>query len=53
MDGVVIWIYAILLFIGCENKNLKKLISLTNFNGHIANNYKAIIFKSFKQSQRF
>ena len=25
MDGVVIWIYAILLFIGCEDKNLKEV----------------------------
>ena len=24
MDGVVIWIYAIFLFIVCENKNLKE-----------------------------
>ena len=25
MDGVVTWIYAIFLFIVCENKNLKEV----------------------------
>ena len=47
-DGVVIWIYAIFLFIFCENKNLKKVFLSVKFQRHIVNNYKAIIFISFK-----
>ena len=48
MDGVAIWIYAIFLFIVCENKNLKEVNLFDKFQHHIVNNYKAIIFKSFK-----
>ena len=44
MNGVVIWIYAIV----CENKNLKEVNLSDKFQRHIVNNYKAIIFMSFK-----
>ena len=47
-DGVVIWIYAIFLFIFCENKNLKEVYLFVKFQCHIVNNYKVIIFISFK-----
>ena len=49
MDGVVIWIYAIFLFIVCENRNLKEVNNISDkFQRHIVNKYKATIFKSFK-----
>ena len=44
MNGVVIWIYDIV----CENKNLKEVNLSDKFQRHIVNNYKAIIFISFK-----
>ena len=31
MDGVVIWIYAIFLFIVCENKNLREINQISTF----------------------
>ena len=37
MDGVVIWIYAIFLFIFCENKNLKEVYLSVKFQHHIFN----------------
>ena len=48
MDGVVIWIYPIFLVIVCENENLKEVNLLDTFQRRIVNNYKAIIFISFK-----
>ena len=47
MDGVVIWIYAVFLFIVCEKK-LKEANLSDKFQRHIVNNYEEIIFKSFK-----
>ena len=48
MDGVAVWIYPIFLVIVCENKNLKEVHLSDKFLRHIVNNYKAIIFISFK-----
>ena len=48
MDGVVIWIYAIFLFIFCENGNLKEVYLSVKFQRHIVNNYKAIILIKIK-----
>ena len=49
MYGVVIWIYAFFfLVIVCENKNLKEVNLSDKSQRHIVNNYKAIIFISFK-----
>ena len=31
IDGVVIWIYAIFLFIVCENKNLREINQISTF----------------------
>ena len=53
MDGLVIWIYAIFDLSSVEIKIWMKLIFLTDFNAYFVNNYKAIIFKSFKQSWSF